>query len=225
MKLLIVEDEQELVKSIVSYFSNQRIVIEVATSVAEALDRIAVHEYDCIILDITLPDGNGFAVLDKLKQAQKLEGVIIISARNSIDDRIKGLNLGADDYLTKPFHLAELNARVGAIIRRKQFKGSNEISFQEIKVDMLSKEVYVNDQVVILTPKELSLLLFLMANRNRVISKSAIAEHLSGDEADTFDNFDFVYAHMKNMKKKLAEAGARDYIKTVYGLGYRMEAV
>lgn len=223
MKLLIVEDEPELVKSIVSFFSNQNIIIEVATTVAEALDRLALHEYDCILLDISLPDGNGLTVLEKLKQEGKLEGVIIISARNSIDDRIKGLNLGADDYLTKPFHLAELNARVGAIIRRKQFQGSNDICFQEIKIDMLTKEVSVNEEPVILTPKELNLLLFLIANRNRVISKSAIAEHLSGDKAESFDNFDFVYAHMKNLKKKLTEGGAPDYIKTVYGLGYRME--
>lgn len=224
MKVLIVEDEPELIKSIVQYLSQQSYVVEVATTVEDARDRIAMHEYDCVLLDITLPDGNGLQILEELKAANKMEGVIIISAKDSIDDKIKGLNLGADDYLPKPFHLAELNARLGAIIRRKKFEGANVLQYHEIGIELNGKQVTVNGKPVSLTRKEYNLLLFLISNKGRVVSKDAIAEHLSGDDAEVFDNFDFIYAHMKNLKKKLTEAGSRDYITTVYGLGYKMES-
>ena len=224
MKILIVEDERELVKSIVQYLRQESYICEVAYTAKDAEEKISVHDYDCILLDITLPDGNGLAILESLKKAGKLEGVIIISAKNSIDDKIKGLNLGADDYLPKPFHLSELGARVSAVIRRKRFEGNNTVTFHEITVDLLGKTVTVNGKVVDLTRKEYDLLLFVVSNKNRVVTKNAIAEHLSGDDADAFDNFDFIYAHMKNLKKKLMEANCPDYIKTVYGLGYKFEA-
>lgn len=224
MKILIVEDERELVKSIVQYLRQESYICEVAYTAKDAEEKISVHDYDCILLDITLPDGNGLAILESLKRAGKLEGVIIISAKNSIDDKIKGLNLGADDYLPKPFHLSELGARVSAVIRRKRFEGNNTVTFHEITVDLLGKTVTVNGKVVDLTRKEYDLLLFVVSNKNRVVTKNAIAEHLSGDDADAFDNFDFIYAHMKNLKKKLMEANCPDYIKTVYGLGYKFEA-
>jgi DNA-binding response OmpR family regulator len=223
MKILIVEDERELVKSIVQYLRHESYICEVAYTAADAEEKLLIHDYDCILLDITLPDGNGLAILEKLKKVGKLEGVIIISAKNSIDDKIKGLNLGADDYLPKPFHLAELGARVSAVIRRKRFDGNNTISFHEITVDLLGKTVSVRGKVIDLTRKEYDLLLFVVSNKNRVVTKNAIAEHLSGDDADAFDNFDFIYAHMKNLKKKLVEANCPDYIKTVYGLGYKFE--
>lgn len=224
MKILIVEDEKELTKSIVQYLRQESYVCEVAYTLSEALEKISLHEYDCILLDLTLPDGNGLTILEKLKKENKLEGVIVISAKNSLDDRLTGLNMGADDYLTKPFHLSELGARVSAVIRRKRFHGNNTISFHEITVDLLGKTMEVNGNPVELTRKEYDLLLFLMSNKNRVVSKNAIAEHLSGDDAELFDNFDFIYAHMKNLKKKLAEAGCTDYIRTVYGLGYKFAA-
>lgn len=224
MKILIVEDERELVKSIVQYLRQESYICEVAYTAKDAEEKISVHDYDCILLDITLPDGNGLAILESLKKAGKLEGVIIISAKNSIDDKIKGLNLGADDYLPKPFHLSELGARVSAVIRRKRFEGNNTVTFHEMTVDLLGKTVTVNGKVVDLTRKEYDLLLFVVSNKNRVVTKNAIAEHLSGDDADAFDNFDFIYAHMKNLKKKLMEANCPDYIKTVYGLGYKFEA-
>lgn len=176
------------------------------------------------MLDITLPDGNGLNILEKLKREEKAEGVIIVSAKNSLDDKIKGLNLGADDYLAKPFHLSEMGARISAVIRRKQFGGSKSLVFQELTIDLLGKVTTVNSHAVDLTRKEYDLLLFLVSNKNRVVSKNAIAEHLSGDAAEVFDNFDFIYAHMKNLKKKLTEAGSHDYIKTIYGLGYKFEA-
>ena len=203
MKILIVEDERELVKSIVQYLRQESYICEVAYTAKDAEEKISVHDYDCILLDITLPDGNGLAILESLKRAGKLEGVIIISAKNSIDDKIKGLNLGADDYLPKPFHLSELGARVSAVIRRKRFEGNNTVTFHEITVDLLGKTVTVNGKVVDLTRKEYDLLLFVVSNKNRVVTKNAIAEHLSGDDADAFDNFDFIYAHMKNLKKKI----------------------
>lgn len=224
MKILIVEDEREMVKSIVQYLRQESYVCEVAYTASDAEEKIMLHDYDCILLDITLPDGNGLVVLEKLKHEGKLDAVIIISAKNSIEDKIKGLNLGADDYLPKPFHLAELGARVSAVIRRKRFGGSNSITLHEITVDLLGKTVSVNGKIVDLTRKEYDLLLFVITNQNRVVTKNAIAEHLSGDDADVFDNFDFIYAHMKNLKKKLMEANCPDYIKTVYGLGYKFEA-
>lgn len=224
MKILIVEDERELAKSIVQYLRQESYVCEVAYTANDATEKIMLHDYDCILLDITLPDGNGLKILENLKKEGKMEGVIIISAKNSLDDRVQGLNLGADDYLAKPFHLSELGARVSAVIRRKRFEGKNSINFHDITIDLLGKSVQVLGKELDLTRKEYDLLLFLTSNKNRVVSKNAIAEHLSGDDAEVFDNFDFIYAHMKNLKKKLTEAKSEDYIKTVYGLGYKFEA-
>jgi DNA-binding response OmpR family regulator len=223
MKILIVEDERELAKSIVQYLRQESYVCEVAFSAQQATEKIALHDYDCILLDINMPDGNGLTILESLKIEGKADGVIIISARNSLDDKIKGLNLGADDYLVKPFHLSELGARISAVIRRKRFGGNNLLTLHELTIDLLGKVVSVNETLVDLTRKEYDLLLFLVSNKNRVVSKNAIAEHLSGDVAEVFDNFDFIYAHMKNLKKKLTEAGCADYIKTIYGLGYKFE--
>lgn len=224
MKILIVEDEQELAKSIVQYLHQESYVCEVAYTSSEAEEKVMLHEYDCILLDISLPDGNGLKILEKLKAERKLDGVIIISAKDSLEDRITGLNLGADDYLPKPFHLAELGARVASVIRRKRFDGNNQIKIHEISIDLLGKRVQVNGHIVELTRKEYDLLLFIVSNKNRVVTKNAIAEHLSGDDAEVFDNFDFIYAHVKNLKKKLSEANCPDYIKSIYGLGYKFEA-
>lgn len=224
MKILIIEDEKELVKSVAQYLRQESYVCEIVYTAHEANEKILLFEYDCILLDINLPDGNGLKILETLKQNNKTDGVIIITARNSLDDKIKGLNLGADDYLSKPFFLPELIARVSAVIRRKRFDGNTKITFQEITVDLLGKTVHVNSKPVELTRKEYDLLIFLIANKNRVVSKNAIAEHLSGDDAELMDKFDFIYTHIKNLKKKLSEAGSEDYIKTVYGLGYKFTA-
>jgi DNA-binding response OmpR family regulator len=224
MKILIIEDEKELAQSMVIYLRQESYVCETAYSTQEAIEKIYLHDYDCILLDITLPDGNGLTILEKLKNEGKSEGVIIISARNSLDDKIKGLNLGADDYLAKPFHLSELGARISAVIRRKRFEGNNTISFKELTIDLVGKVTSIHGTPVDLTRKEYDLLLFLVSNKNRVVSKNAIAEHLSGDSAEVFDNFDFIYAHMKNLKKKLHELNCPDFIKTIYGLGYKFEA-
>jgi DNA-binding response OmpR family regulator len=221
MKVLIIEDENELVKSILFALRTEGYVCEAAYSAAEANEKILVYDYDCILLDINLPDGNGLKILELIKANNKTDGVIMITAKNSLDDKVKGLNLGADDYLPKPFFMPELIARVSAIIRRKRFDGNNKITFKEISVDLLGKTASVNAKELDLTRMEYGLLMFLLANKNRVVSKNAIAEHLSGDDAELLDKFDFIYSHMKNLKRKLTEAGSADYIKTVYGLGYK----
>ena len=223
MKILIVEDEKELCKSIVAYLKAENYHCEVANSFKEAMAKTESFDYDCILLDISLPDGNGLQVLKELKANHKTDGVIIISALDSMDDRITGLNLGADDYLPKPFHLPELAARIAAIIRRRSFDGSSILTLHEIRLDTRAKKVTVHEKPVDLTRTEYDLLLYLVANKNRVVSKNAIAERISGDEAEVFNNYDFIYAHMKNLKKKLASAGGEDYIKAIYGMGYKLE--
>lgn len=223
MKILIIEDEQELAQSIAEYLSEEQYLCEIAKTFEEACHKIQTHQYDCILLDIMLPDGNGMNILEEIKQQKKQDGVIIISAKDALDDKVRGLQIGADDYLSKPFHLSELTARIYSIIRRKQFNNTNIVEQNELKIDLLAKTVSVNSTLVPLTKKELDLLLFFIGNKNRVISKSTLAEHLSGDFADMLDNHDFVYAHIKNLKKKLSEAGYNNYLKTIYGTGYRWE--
>lgn len=223
MKILIIEDEAALAESIASYLKQENYVCEFASTFAEAMAKTGVYEYDCILLDLNLPGGDGLEILEVLKKEKKEEGVIIISARDAIEDKINGLKIGADDYLPKPFHLSELSARIYAVIRRRRFTSSNHIQVHELLVDLRSKEVSVNGNPVGLTKKEFQLLIFLIGNKNRIVSKIAVAEHLSGDMADMLDNIDFVYAHVKNLKKKLADAGCSDYIKTFYGMGYKWD--
>jgi DNA-binding response OmpR family regulator len=173
------------------------------------------------VLDISLPGGSGLDLLKMLKENHKADGVLIISAKNSLDDKVTGLNAGADDYLTKPFHLPELAARVAAIIRRKSFDGKNVLQFDELSLDTQEKIARVHTVAVDLTRKEYDLLLYFISNKNRVISKTAIAEHLWGDNMDVADNYDFIYTHIKNLRKKLVQAGCPDYIRSVYGMGYK----
>ncbi len=219
MKVLIVEDEKELRDSIVTYLTEQDYTCDTAFDYGSALKKTESFNYDCILLDISLPGGNGLKILENLKADDKTDGVLIISAKNSLDDKVTGLNLGADDYLAKPFHLSELNARIAAIIRRKYFDGHNLVKFQEIQIDSINKEVSVNKTNLNLTRKEFDLLLYFISNKKRVISKDAIARHLWGD--DMGGNYDFIYTHIKNLRKKLIDAGAQDYIKSIYGMGYK----
>ena len=224
MKILIIEDEHELASSIAEYLTDAQYNCELAPTYDIALSKISLYQYDCIILDIMLPDGSGMNLLQEIKKQNKEDGVIIISAKGSIDDKIRGLHTGADDYLAKPFHLSELAARIYSIIRRRNFSNSDTIVQNEIQLDLLGKAVSVNGQLIQLTRKEFELLLYLIKNKNKVVSKSALAEHLSGDIADMLDNHDFVYAHIKNLKKKLVENGYQHYLKTIYGTGYKWEA-
>lgn len=223
MKILVIEDEPELAQNIVDYLSGEDYRCERASTFSQAMEKIHSYAYDCILLDIMLPGGNGMAILEALKKLNRQDGVIIISAKDSLDDKIKGLQLGSDDYLAKPFHLPELLARVYSVIRRRQFGNSNTVTHGNITIDLLAKTVFVDDREVNLTKKEFGLLVYFIGNKNRVISKSSLAEHLSGDFADMLDNHDFIYAHIKNLKKKLTEAGCGNYLKTIYGTGYRWE--
>ena len=222
MKLLIIEDEKDLAESMVTYLQNESYACEVAYNFKEALDKIETSEYECIALDIMLPGGSGLQLLQELKKNNKTDGVIIISAKNSIDDRISGLRLGADDYLVKPFHLSELAARINAIIRRKIHSGNNIVSFNEISVDTIAKQVAVKKEPVELTRKEYELLLYFISNQRRVISKNALVAHLWSHEMGTGENVDFIYTHIKNLRKKLQEKGCGDYIKSLYGMGYKL---
>ncbi len=219
MKILIIEDEKELSEGIATYLKSEDYVCEIASDFNKALAKIDVYDYDCILLDITIPGGSGLAILKELKANNKLDGVLIVSAKNSIDDKVAGLTLGADDYLAKPFHLSELSARIAAIIRRKNFEGNNVLKYENISIDTIAKSVLINNYPIDLTKKEYELLLYFMSNKKKVISKNAIAEHLWGD--DMQGNNDFIYTHIKNLRKKLAEAGNADYIKSVYGMGYK----
>lgn len=223
MKLLLIDDEQPLRESIIAYFAGDGTICEYACDYAGAIEKINLYSYDCILLDLTLPGGDGLKILSELKKVNKKDGVLIISARNSLDDKLAGLNLGADDYLVKPFHLAELKARVAAIFRRKSFDGNTLIIFNEIKVDSVAMKVSVNSNVVNVTRKEYDLLVYFLSNQGKVITKTAIAEHLWGDGMDLSDHFDFIYTHIKNLRKKLIEAGSRDYITSMYGVGYKFE--
>lgn len=221
MKLLVIEDEKALADNIKSYLSTNEVICEVAQNYQEAVAKLNVYSYDVILLDIMLPDGNGLDILHYLKEEQSEAGILIISAKNSLDDRVAGLELGADDYLTKPFHLSELNARLKAIYRRRKFQGFTEIKFNEIAVDTNNHEVSIHGKQLELTVKEYELLLFFISNKNRVLTKQTIAEHLWGDNVDFLDSFDFVYQHIKNLRKKITAAEGHDYIKTIYGLGYK----
>lgn len=220
---MIIEDEPELAGSMIDYLSGQQYICELASNYSQAQAKIAAYQYDCILLDLMLPGGSGMQILDELKSQNKQDGVIIISAKNSLDDRIKGLELGADDYLAKPFHLSELAARIFSVIRRRKFGNSNVIVQGNLTIDLPGKMVKVGSVFISLTKKEFELLIFFIGNKNKVISKSALAEHLSGDLADMLDNHDFIYAHIKNLKKKLTEAGSGSYLKTLYGNGYKWE--
>ncbi len=221
MKILIIEDERQLSDSIVSFLGHEDYLCEQAFSYSEAAGKIEAYEYDCILLDLMLPGGTGLDLLRRIKRVAPRTGVIIVSAKDSLDDKVAGLRLGADDYIAKPFHLPELSMRVFALLRRKCFTASNVIDCGAVSIDLLERTVTAGSKQLDLTKTEYDLLLFLIENRRRVVSKSALAEHLSGDVADMMDDFNFVYAHIKNLKAKLADAGQEDCIKTYYGAGYK----
>lgn len=220
MRILIVEDEKDLAESMVKYLQNDDYFCEIASDVIEAREKLETFDYNCVLLDIMLPYGSGLDLFKEIKKAKKLNGVIIISAKNSIDDQSFSLNLGADDYLCKPFHLAELSARIQSVIKRRNFSGNNIIYYEEISVDLIAKTVKVNQKEIEITKTEMSLLIFLLSNKGKVVSKNAIAENLSGQCVLYFNNFDIIHTHIKNLKKKLGVAG--DYINNVYSTGYKL---
>ena len=223
MKILLIEDEPELRKSIKLYLHQEGYLVESANDFLQASEKTAEYQYDCVLIDITLPKGSGLDIVKQLKAQHSKAGIIIISAKNSLDDKITGLDLGADDYLPKPFDLAELNSRIKAVIRRKSFDGDKSIVINEITITPDERSVKVNNELVSLTAKEFDLLLFFVTNKNRVVSKNTIAEHLWGDDSDQMDSHDFIYVHLRNLRKKLAEKGCVDYVQTIYGIGYNFK--
>ncbi|ANI89428.1 DNA-binding response regulator [Arachidicoccus ginsenosidimutans] len=224
MKILIVEDNKELASSMFTYLSEEKYVCECVFDVESAKEKLSLFTYDFILLDIMLPDGNGLHLLKFIKDENIASSVLIISAQDSLNNKIQGLEEGADDYITKPFYLPELHARLRAIFRRKNLNGSHIISFNEIILDTDKVEAKVNSVVLDITRKEFDLLLYFLVNKNRVLSRQAIATHLWGDYTDNLSNFDFVYQHVKNLRKKISAANGNDYIETVYGLGYKFKS-
>ncbi len=221
MKLLIVEDEISMQQSIHAYFTKSGYVCEIAGTQKSAEEKIQMYHYDCVILDITLPDGNGLHILEQLKKRKTKTGVIILSAKNSLDDKVVGLTMGADDYLSKPFHFTELNARVTAIVRRLHFQGNNQIEIGNIRFELEAQKVFIVDKELILKKKEYELLLFFVSNTDRIISKSSLAEHIWGDNSDRTDSFDFLYSQIKNLRRRLNENASEYNIQAIYGLGYK----
>lgn len=223
MKILIVEDERALSDSMVEYLAEEGHICEAVYNYNDAIDKVQLYEYDCIVVDINLPDGNGLELIRFIKMKSITLGIIIISALNSLENRIEGLEIGADNYLTKPFHLAELNAHLKSINRRISYGGNNQITVNEIRLIPDEHRAFVHEAEIILTKKEYDLLLFFISNRNKVITKAGLAEHLWGDYMDMADSYDFIYTHIKNLRRKLLKKGCEDYIKTIYGLGYKFE--
>jgi len=221
MKILIIEDEKKLSDSIRSYLESQKYLCEQAFNFSDAKMKVGVYDYDCVLLDLMLPGGDGLDILREIRKCHNPVGVIIISAKDSLDDKLIGLEIGADDYLPKPFPLPELSMRIYALIRRKEFSANNILQSAAVSINLLERQATVNDIPIELTKTEYELLLFFISNRGKVITKSAIAEHLSGEMADMLDSFDFIYSHIKNLKAKLAECGCTEIIKTIYGMGYK----
>lgn len=221
MKLLIIEDEPEMLENMAQTLEREHYIVETASDYKSALHKIAVYDYDCILLDITLPDGNGLELLKELKLSGKDEGVIIVSAKDSLDDRLEGLNLGADDYLPKPFHMAELHARVKAVLRRRHFDGNPHIHIGNVSIHPESRQVTIGTNDIVLNRKEYDILMYLITNKTRLVTKSALAEHVWGDHIDQSDSFDFIYSQIKNLRKKLEHATIS--IEAVYGVGYKLE--
>ncbi|WP_454879233.1 response regulator transcription factor [Sphingobacterium detergens] len=222
MKVLVIEDEAELREIVKDSLVKEDYIVETASDFRSALDKVSVYDYDCILLDIMLPGGSGLQVLDLLKKEGKSDNVIIISAKDSLDDKLKGLELGADDYLTKPFHIAELNARIKAVLRRKQRDGKNTLEMGNLVLDLNERSLSINGESVPLNRKEFDILNYFLLNKNRLVSKNALAEHVWGDNTDQADNLDFIYSQIKNLRKKFLMKKAEVDFEAVYGIGYKL---
>ena len=221
MKLLIIEDNQELVSDIAGFLEENGFMTEIAATYQESEEKIELYNYDLVILDLGLPDGDGLELIPKIQERHPETAILILTAKDGLDYKVKGLDWGADDYLTKPFHKAELNARIRSILRRRLSGSNSLLTMNELSIDLNAREVTVNNTLLKLTRKEYDLLLFFIYNKNRLLTKESIAEHLWGDHIDQADNFDFIYNHIKNLRRKISQAGGRDYIRSMYGMGYK----
>ena len=224
MKILIIEDERQLLESMITFLKESGMTCDKAMNLTEAIEKINHSTYDCIVLDIGLPDGSGLKIINEMQDKENQTAIVIVSAKNSLDDRLVGLNFGADDYVTKPFYMPELVARIKSVVRRRTTQEKNEIAFNELRVIPDEMLMYIHDKMISLTKKEHELLLYLISNQNKVLTKESIAEHLWGDHADIADSFDFIYSHIKNLRKKITDNGGNDYLKSVYGVGYKFVA-
>jgi DNA-binding response OmpR family regulator len=222
MKILIVEDEYALLKAVEDFLLSEKYIVEKASDYYSAMEKVMLYEYDCILLDISLPGGSGLQILNGMKKEGKAGNVIIISAKNSLEDKISGLDSGADDYLTKPFHLPELHARIKAVLRRKLYDGNQVMRLGNSALDFAQRQICVDNRPLKLNRKEFDMLAFFVTNKNRLIAKDALAEHVWGDNIDMADDFDFVYSQVKNLRRKLKEAGSDIVIENVYGIGYKL---
>lgn len=222
MKILIIEDEAGLREVIQQSLEKEKYIVETAHDFISGLDKLGSYDYDCVLIDIMLPNGSGLDLLAEMKKQKKQEAVIIISAKDAVDDKVKGLDLGADDYLSKPFHLAELHARIKSAIRRKSHNGDTLITYKNLKLSPEQRTVSVDDIELSLNRKEFDLLYYFVINPNRLINKTALAEYVWGDHTDQADNLDFVYSQIKNLRKKLKDADAEIDLQAVYGIGYKM---
>ena len=225
MKILIIEDETELMEVIRQSLEKENFRVETAGDYATALDKIISFDYDCILLDIMLPGGSGLDILQELKNLDKSDNVIIISAKDSLDDKLMGLELGADDYLTKPFHIAELNARIKSVLRRKSFGGKNIVELANVKLDLDDRTLHIDNELLALNRKEFDILTYMVVNKNRLVNKTSLAEHVWGDHMDEADDYEFIYSQIKNLRKKLKDNQAGVEIQAVYGLGYKLVVI
>lgn len=222
MKILIIEDDLSFQEILRRTLEQERYIVEVAPNYRTGLIKLSDYTYDCILLDINLPDGNGLNLLRELKEMKKTSSLIIISARDSIEDKVEGLDLGADDYLAKPFHLAELLSRIKSVIRRNNHGGEQYVSYGNVKVNPHTFDIWVGDTKQELSRKEFDLLLYFMQRPSRLVSKSMLAETIWGDHFDDVDNYDFIYAQIKNLRKRLTAWNASIEIASVYGMGYKL---
>ncbi len=223
MKLLIIEDEKSLREDVIEYLTENKYSCDFASTVKSGMMKLTETKYSCALVDLGLPDGSGIEVVEFIKSKYPEMGIIIITAANSLEDKLQGLKIGADDYLTKPFHLSELSARIYSVLRRRNFGGKNVLSFDDLEIDTTEKKVIANGSQMQLTKKEYDILVYLASNPTHLITKEALAEAIWGDKAEMAATFDFVYSQIKNLKKKLNEAGLKDYIKVVYGMGYKFK--
>lgn len=222
MKILVIEDEKELRAIMKESLEKELYVVEVAENYKKGIEKLIGYDYDCILLDIMLPDGNGIDLLREIKSMGKEDLVIIISAKDSIDDKVMGLELGADDYLTKPFHLSELLARIKSVLRRKNQQGFQSVKWNNVEIFIDERNVIVNQNAMNLNNKEFELLYYFVVNANRLVTKSSLAEQIWGDNMDEADSYDFVYSQVKNLRKKLKAHQAEVNIQSVYGMGYKL---
>ncbi len=222
MKILVVEDEIKLQETIVEFLEKEKMIVETADNYHQALDKIISFDYDCILLDMMLPDGDGMSLLKELKNLHKETSVIILSAKDSVDDKVEGLLVGADDYMAKPFHFAELLARIKVALRKNLQKGEDVLSYKNVQVFPEDRLVKVNNIELKLNRKEYDLLYYFMLRPERVFQKTTLAESVWGDHIEMTDNLDFIYSQIKNLRKKMKEANSEADLQAVYGIGYKL---